>query len=165
MLLFFTAFLVVVLDQLTKTWVRSYSLGQVIYKEGFFSIVHSANTGAVFGILQDKSFFLTIVAFIGIILILFYAFVIAHRSPFFIGWPGSLALGLVLGGAVGNLTDRLRYGHVTDFISVSIWPTFNIADSSLTIGVILFAYLFLTSAAKPEPSGTEEAADKQPDSL
>ncbi len=68
------------------------------------------------------------------------------------GWLSELALGLVFGGTIGNLIDRLRYGHVTDFISVSVWPTFNIADASLTVGILLFVYLFLTSA-KTEKAG------------
>ena len=54
--------------------------------------------------------------------------------------PGRLALGLVLGGTVGNLVDRLRLGYVTDFIDVGIWPAFNIADSAIVVGVIILAY-------------------------
>ena len=54
-----------------------------------------------------------------------------------------LALGLIFGGTVGNLIDRLRLGYVTDFVGVGIWPVFNVADSSLTIGIILFAYIVL----------------------
>jgi len=63
---------------------------------------------------------------------------------------GRPVLGLVLGGAVGNLIDRLRFGYVTDFIDVGLWPAFNIADSAITIGVILLAYslLRLTRAEK-----------------
>ncbi len=145
MLFFLTALLVAIADQLTKIWIRSHSEGQVIFESGFFSIIHVNNSGAAFGILQDKSFFLTIAGFTGILLILLFVFVFSHRSPFLNGSLGKLALGLVLGGTIGNLTDRLRYGHVTDFISVGIWPTFNIADSAISIGIILFAYLFLFS--------------------
>ena len=145
MLFFLTALLVAVADQLTKIWIRSHSEGQIIFKAGFFSIIHVNNSGAAFGILQDQSFLLTIAGFTGILLILLFVFVVSHRSPFLSSKLGKLALGLVLGGTIGNLTDRLRYGHVTDFISVSIWPTFNIADSAVSIGIILFAYLFLSS--------------------
>ena len=153
MLFFLTAALVAVADQLTKTWIRYHSEGQIIFRAGFFSIIHANNSGAAFGILQDQSFLLTIAGFAGILLILLFVFVISHRSPFLDARLGKLALGLVLGGTIGNLTDRLRYGHVTDFISVSIWPTFNIADSAVSIGVILFAYLFLfsTRAARQLP--------------
>ncbi|MEK7352941.1 MAG: signal peptidase II, partial [Chloroflexota bacterium] len=132
MLFFLTALLVATADQLTKVWIRSYSEGQVIFKAGFFSIIHTNNSGAAFGILQDQSFLLTIAGFTGILLILLFTFIISRHSPFLGTKAGKLALGLVLGGTIGNLTDRLRYGHVTDFISVSIWPTFNIADSAVS---------------------------------
>ena len=158
MLFFVIALLVTSADQLSKFWIRSHSEGQIIFRTGFFSIIHVNNTGAAFGILQDQSFLLTIAGFAGILLILFFAFVISHRSTFLSATPTKLALGLVLGGTIGNLTDRLRFGQVTDFISVSIWPTFNIADSAVTIGVILFAYLFLVSTKdeKPLPPGVSE---------
>ena len=158
MLFLFSALLVAAADQLSKAWIRSYSEGQIIFKAGFVSIIHVNNSGASFGMLQDKSFFLTIAGFIGILLILLFTFVISRHSPFLSAVPGKLALGLVMGGTIGNLTDRLRFGQVTDFISVSIWPTFNIADSALTIGVILFVYLFLVSAKaeKPLPPAVSE---------
>jgi signal peptidase II len=57
---------------------------------------------------------------------------------------------MILGGTIGNLIDRLRFGQVTDFISVSIWPTFNVADSSVSVGVVLFACLFLFSGEAKE---------------
>jgi len=158
MLFFLTTSLVAVADQLSKHWIRSHSEGQIIFRSGFFSIIHINNSGAAFGILQDQSFFLTIAGFVGILLILVFVFVISRRSPFLGTTLGKLALGLVMGGTIGNLTDRLRYGQVTDFISIGIWPTFNIADSAVTIGVILFAYLFLVStrAPKPLPPGVPE---------
>ena len=155
MLFFLTALLIAAADQFSKIWIRSHAEGQVIFRTGFFSIIHINNSGAAFGILQDQSFLLTIVGFAGILLILLFTFVISHRSPSLNTAAGKLALGLVLGGTIGNLADRLRYGHVTDFISVSIWPTFNIADSAITIGVILFAYLFLVSTkAQSNPTLT-----------
>ena len=159
MLFFLTALLVVIADQLSKFWIRSHAEGQVIFSTGFFSIIHVNNSGAAFGILQDQSFLLTIAGFAGILLILLFTFVISHRSSSLSTTAGKLALGLVMGGTIGNLADRLRYGQVTDFISVSIWPTFTIADSAVTIGVILFAYLFLVSSRvekTPPPELPEE---------
>jgi signal peptidase II len=132
---------VVVADQLTKHWIRS-SLpeGQSLFEAGIFSITRvSPNTGAAFGLFQDQSFALAIVAIVGAALLLTYALFIHHRfSPLdnLLAWT---ALGLVLGGIVGNLIDRLRFGGVTDFISVGWWPAFNIADSSIVVGVILLA--------------------------
>jgi signal peptidase II len=57
--------------------------------------------------------------------------------------PGKLSMGLILGGTVGNLIDRLRVGHVTDFIDIGIWPSFNVADSSVVVGVLLLAFLLI----------------------
>jgi signal peptidase II len=144
MALFLTALFVLVADQLSKLWITPYAEGQVIFESGIFRILHVTNTGAAFGLFQDKSFFLTIVSFAGVALILTIAF-LSHRLSFLNTLAEKLALGLVLGGTLGNLTDRLRLGHVTDFISVGIWPTFNVADSAVTCGVVLFAYLFLFS--------------------
>ena len=157
---FLTALLVVAADQLSKTWIRSYSENELIFEAGFFRITRIHNTGAAFGLFQDQSFSLTIVAFIGIVVVLLFVFLVSRRLPFLDTMLGKLALGLVLGGTIGNLVDRLRFvfdstagnlvdrlnlGYVTDFIDIGIWPTFNIADSTVTVGVILFAYFLLSS--------------------
>lgn len=147
MLLFLIALLVVAADQLSKVWIRSNLLvGQSLFEAGFFRIIHVNNTGAAFGLFQGQSFLLTIVALVGITVLLVYALVIYRKFPLLDNRLGRSTLGLVLGGAVGNLIDRLRFGYVTDFISVGLWPAFNIADSAITVGVILFAYSFLRSA-------------------
>ena len=151
LLFLLTAAAIVTADQLTKSWIRSYAEGETIFQAAFFRIIHVTNTGAAFGSLQDKSFFLTIVACIGIVLVLAVTFLLSRRLPSMNSIPDKSILGLILGGIIGNLTDRLRIGHVTDFISVGIWPTFNIADSALTVGVILFAYRFLVSDGGKKP--------------
>ena len=153
------ALLVAAADQFSKLWIRSYSEGETIFQAGFFRIIHTTNTGAAFGLFQDQSFFLAIVAFTGIILILLLALLFTRRLPFLETAPTKLALGLILGGTIGNLTDRLRFGHVTDFISAGIWPTFNVADSAVTIGVILFACLFLFSTKATKPAQSEESGE------
>ena len=66
------------------------------------------------------------------------------KLPLLNNIPGKLAIGLVLGGIVGNLIDRLSQGCVTDFIDVGAWPVFNIADSAIVVGVIILAYTLLT---------------------
>jgi signal peptidase II len=138
---FLTALLIVAVDQLTKMWIRSYlPVGQSFPRTGFLRLTHVSNTGGAFGLFQGHSFSLTIVAFAGIAVLLVYALLIYHRFPSVDGMLGKSALGLVLGGTIGNLIDRLRFGYVTDFIDVGFWPTFNIADSAVVIGVILFAY-------------------------
>lgn len=144
MLFSLTALLIAAADQLTKIWIRSnLALGQSIPDTGFFQLTHSRNTGAVFGLLRDQSFLLTIVALVGVVFLLVYALFLRRYFPFLHNMPGKLALGLILGGTVGNLIDRISLGYVTDFISIGIWPTFNIADSAVTVGAIVVAYSLL----------------------
>ena len=145
---FLTALLVVVADQLSKFWIRSNLLeGQSLFEAGFFKIARiPPNSGAAFGLFQDQSFALTIVAFIGIGLLLVYAFIIRRQFSPLGSLTARLALGLVLGGTIGNLIDRLRFGGVTDFISIGWWPVFNVADPAIVVGVILFAYFLLRIA-------------------
>ena len=160
MVFFLTALLVVAADQLSKRWIRSnLDLGESLPETGFFQLTRVHNTGAAFGLFQDQSFPLAIVAFIGIILILLFVFVFSRRIPFLGKGLSKSTLGLVLGGTVGNLIDRLRFvfdstagnlverldlGYVTDFIDIGIWPVFNIADPGIMVGVILFAYSLLS---------------------
>ncbi len=142
--LFLTALIVAAADQLTKTCIRSnLAPGDSIPESGFFRLTHVHNTGAAFGLLTDQSVFLAVVASVGIVLLLSYALFLHHRLPFLDNFSGSLAIGLILGGTIGNLIDRLFRGYVTDFISVGIWPDFNIADSAVTIGSIIVAYSLL----------------------
>ena len=147
MAFFLIALLVVVADQLSKLWIRSNLLvGQSLPEEGFLQLTHVRNTGASFGLFQDQSFALTIVAIVGIALILVYALIIHHRFFPSDNLLGKSALGLILGGTIGNLIDRLHFGYITDFIDIGIWPAFNIADSAITVGVIIFAYSLLRLA-------------------
>lgn len=138
--------LIVVADQLSKAWIRTNLVeGQSLFELGFFRITHVHNTGAAFGLFPGQSFILTIIAIVAITIILVYAFISSRYFPWLDSRLGRLALGLVFGGTVGNLIDRLRLGYVTDFIDFGYWPAFNIADSSVTIGVIIFAYSLLRS--------------------
>ncbi|MBI2836246.1 MAG: signal peptidase II [Chloroflexi bacterium] len=146
-----TAVLVATVDQVSKSWVRTYAEGTVILRAGFFQIVHGRNSGAAFGMFQDYSAILTGVAVAAILSLLAFGLLFWHRLGVFTGGTGKLALGLVLGGTAGNLIDRLRFGNVTDFIDVRFWPSFNVADSAISIGVILFVYsmVFLREGQKP----------------
>ena len=142
---YLTALLVIAADQSSKAWIRAIlDRNETLFELGIFRFVHVHNTGASFGLFPDQSFLLTIVAFIGIVVLLFFALFIYRRLPFLDSRLGKLALGLVLGGTVGNLIDRLRFGYVTDFIDIGIWPAFNIADSAIVVGVILFSYSLLS---------------------
>ena len=140
------ALIIVVADQLSKMWIRTNLLeGQSLLKIGIFQVTRVHNTGAAFGLFRDHTFVLTIVAIIGITVILACFFLIAWRLPWLNNMPVTVGLGLALGGTVGNLIDRLRLGYVTDFIDFGFWPAFNVADSAVTIGVILFSGFLLFS--------------------
>jgi len=133
--------LVAVADQLSKLWVRSnLAEGQLLFEIGFFRITNIHNTGASFGLFRDQTLLLTIFGIVGIVVLLLYALFIYRRFPLLNNMLGKIVLGLVLGGTIGNLIDRLRFGYVTDFIDFTFWPAFNIADSAIVIGVILFTY-------------------------
>src|SRR6185437_10475936 len=153
LIFFFVAALVIFLDQLTKWLVRSHlglyeawpSAGSTI------SIVHVVNSGAAFGILQGQTPFLIVTSLRGLGAILLYYF----YPPMDHGII-RLALGMQLGGAIGNLIDRVRVGEVTDFIHVGSFPTFNIADSSITISIIT-VLIFFALQETGEPSATNES--------
>lgn len=136
---FLVALIVVALDQVSKFFIRAnMTLGQSIPEEGFFRITYGTNTGGVFGLFANQAFLITLTAIVGVAAILVYS-----RYPLFNRVLVRIALGLLLGGAVGNLIDRIRFGEVVDFIDVGAWPVFNIADSAVVVGVILIIYYFL----------------------
>jgi len=139
--------LIIVADQLSKAWISTnLARGQSLFDVGFFRITHVHNTGAAFGLFQDQSLVLTIIGVVVVVVLLICSRFFLRSVPFLGGRLGKLAISLVLGGTVGNLIDRLRLGYVTDFIDFSYWPAFNIADSAITVGVIIFAYAILRSA-------------------
>jgi signal peptidase II len=130
---------VIALDQWTKWLVReSLPFRGMWLPDGldwlspYARIVHWHNSGAAFGMFQNGNLVFTILAFIVIGAILYY-FPRVEADD----WSLRLAMGLQLGGAAGNLVDRLTMGRVTDFISVSVFPVFNIADASITVGVVV----------------------------
>lgn len=147
--------IVLVLDQITKyiieTHVRLHDTITVI--PGFFNITHVRNKGAAFGILSTlpdhwrTAFFLSVtliaVAAISVLIVR-----TIERLPLF-------AFSLIAGGAIGNVVDRIRYGEVVDFIQWYVksyyWPSFNVADSAISIGVVLLAYeMLFMSRTKPQ---------------
>ena len=140
------ALLVVTADQLSKWWISSHlALGETLVDYGFFRIIFVQNTGAAFGIFKGHPLIFTIIDFLGIGLFLFLVLFWSRRWPFLDRMWVRSGIGLVLGGTIGNLVDRLRVGQVTDFLDVKIWPTFNVADSAITVGVIIliFCIIFL----------------------
>jgi signal peptidase II len=133
------AIFVFLADQFSKYLVReSLLLHESFPREGFFRITHTFNTGSIFGLFQGYNTPLILVSFIGVaVLILLYR---TQRYP-----TGllRLSLGLQLGGAFGNLVDRVRQGHVTDWVDVGPWPVFNVADASIVTGLVILAFLFV----------------------
>ena len=139
--------LIIVADQFSKTWIRdNLSEGWSLFESGYFRIVHVHNTGAAFGLLSDQSSVLAIVGLTITTVILAYVLVLYRYFPWFNSRLGKLALGLIVGGTVGNLIDRLRFGYVTDFIDFDYWAAFNVADSAVTVGSILLAYILIRLA-------------------
>ena len=146
LLFFVIAGLVVALDQLTKYVVRAnLALGESFPDEGPVRITYVTNTGAAFGILQGQTLFLMVTTFFGLVAILLY-----YLYPPMEHGILRLALGLQLGGAVGNLADRVRVGKVTDFIDIGPWPNFNLADSSIVVGVVIIVAFFLLTESRQQ---------------
>lgn len=141
MTFYLVALAVIFLDQASKlAIIRSLQLGQgfpVI--PGFFDIVFVLNPGAAFGFLASLSERVRNPLFILISVIAVILIVVYHTRYLHVHRLVSLALGLILGGAVGNLVDRLRWGMVVDFLDVHVgpyhWPAFNLADSAISVGV------------------------------
>ncbi len=140
------------LDQTSKyITIQNLSLGQSWPATGFFRFTHIANTGSAFGLFNNQNFILTLAAFVGIgILVYFY------RSSQNASLWTTISLGLVLSGAIGNLTDRILIGHVTDFIDIGPWYIFNIADASIVTGMIILisSKLFLENPTRYVPHHT-----------
>jgi signal peptidase II len=146
-ILFAIAFLDVVIDQLSKWWIQSnFYPGQSVPETGFFRLTYAQNTGAAFSIFYGQTDILAIFSVIGVILILTYNFVIYRHFPFLNTRFNKIALGLMLGGTIGNMIDRFWLHYVRDFIDIGPWPIWNIADASLVVGVIIFAASILFAA-------------------
>jgi signal peptidase II len=118
-------------------------------------IVHWYNTGVAFGMFQGMGQIFTWVN-LGVSLVIIYYFPKVSAED----WPLRLAMGLQLGGAVGNLIDRVMLGHVTDFISVGNFPVFNVADSSITVGVAVLILGIWLQDRKQKKDG--QAKDEKP---
>ena len=136
-----TAAAVYAADQATKGMIRrGFELGEHKNFLPFFSINHVENTGAAFGVMIGQNLFFIVSS----VLILAFLFFFSRQLPR--NLLSALGQGLVWGGALGNLTDRFRYGHVTDFLDFFAgshhWPSFNVADSAITVGAAL---LFLST--------------------
>lgn len=167
LVLFSIVGLILVVDQYTKWLVReNIALGEAWspwpWLMPYARIVNWYNTGVAFGMFQGMGWVFSIVAVIVSIAIVYYY----PRVPA-ADWTLRLAMGLQMGGALGNLIDRVTQGHVTDFVSVGNFAVFNVADSCITIGVIvLLLGVYLQERRKPPEKvapagGDDDGASEQ----
>jgi signal peptidase II len=143
--------LIVVLDQITKLSVKErFYLGESVEILGdVLRLTYIQNPGMAFGIRLGGPLFFTIFASLASVIILIYLYRMRRER-----FHSRLSLALILGGAIGNLIDRFAYGEVIDFIDIGIketrWPVFNVADSAVTIGMIILVSLVLFEGNKKE---------------
>ena len=149
---------IVALDQVTKIIALArLPLGvPVAVVDGLLSLTLVLNPGLAFGLLGSiPPTWRWVVAALSLVALAVLARVALRVLPTG-GWPGRLAIGLIFGGAVGNLIDRARFGAVVDFVDVHWrgwhWPAFNVADSATTIGVALLALRLMSERPAPPPS-------------
>ena len=138
------ALVVLVVDQATKLWAAgTLDYGMPVTVLPFFNLTLVHNTGAAFGIFRQQTLFFIVVSVLAVIAIAIY---IKRKQNFL--FLRDAALALILGGALGNLVDRLRFGYVVDFFDFRVWPVFNVADSAITIGTILLIVSLLRKNRK-----------------
>ena len=159
------AALIVALDQWTKTLVRTRLALEEFWSPWpwlapYARVVHWKNTGAAFGMLQGFGDVFTVLAILVAIAIIYYFPQVPPKD-----WVLRLAMGLQLGGALGNLVDRLTVGSVTDFISLGTFPVFNVADASISTGVaILILGMWFKDRHHDLAAPADSAEPSQPDS-
>lgn len=135
---FSTALIVLLLDQLTKSLIKqNFQLTQSIpIMKNILHLTYVTNTGSAFGLFKKLNIFFIFISIVVIIAIYIYLNKIRNNERLL-----QFAAGLLLGGTIGNLIDRLIFGHVIDFIDFRIWPVFNVADSAVTTSIILLIFL------------------------
>lgn len=159
------ALIIIVLDQWTKSLVHQNLGFQEMWSpwpwlEPYARIVNWRNTGAAFGMLQGFSDVFTVLAMVVGVIILYYFPQVPKED-----WPLRAAMGLQLGGAMGNLIDRLTEGYVTDFISVGNFAVFNIADASITVGVVVLILGMWIKERQEKKLAQEQASQDPPADL
>ena len=148
------ALLVFLTDQVTKFLVREFlALRDSIPQDGFFRITHTYNTGSAFGLFQDQNVPLIIASLVGVTVLVMIYYSQRHHTTLL-----RLSLGLQMGGAVGNLLDRVLLGHVIDFADVGPWPVFNVADASIVTGLTLLGWIYLVGDRRRGAGQATESA-------
>jgi len=140
LLFWITALLVLIIDQGTKYIVKT---SMTLYESipiipNIFHLTYIENPGAAFGLLANQRVFFIVITTIILVAVIYFYYQL-KTGHFLL----RIALGMVVGGAIGNLIDRLRMGVVTDFFDFRIWPVFNIADSAIVLGMIYISYQLL----------------------
>ena len=132
-------------DQLTKQIVvTQLGLGESVHVAGPFWIRHVNNPGIAFGLFSSWASAVTFLTAGAVIWMLFYFAKSGARHPIL-----PVALGLLIGGSLGNLVDRLRIGHVTDFLDLRFWPAFNLADTFIVVGVGILLLTLVAADSRP----------------
>jgi len=146
-------------DQVTKYFASSrLALGEQVHVAGPLSIHHVHNSGIAFGFFSNATAIVTALTAIAVGWMLLFFARSGARHPIL-----PIALGLLIGGSASNLIDRVRLGHVTDFIDLEFWPAFNLADSFIVLGVlILLAALLLPQRQRPRPRPVTNASRRRP---
>jgi len=145
------AFAAIGADQLTKSIVtRRLDLYDQVHVVGPFSIHHVTNSGIAFGLFASATFLVILLTGLAVAWMLYFFARSGSRHPVL-----PVSLGLVIGGSVSNLTDRVRLGHVTDFLDFKYWPAFNLADTFIVVGV---AALLLALVASDRDSSRPRRA-------
>lgn len=143
---FVLSIIIIFIDQFTKYFAISNLKGNPanIIIPGFFKFVYVENYGAAFGILKHKKVFFIVITFVVVALIALFLFKYQSELNIFM----KIASGALLGGAIGNLIDRIKFGYVVDFISVRLfnsyeYPVFNVADMAIVMGTLVLLFLIL----------------------
>jgi signal peptidase II len=137
----------VVADQLTKYVVSSeLALDEQAHVVGPFSIHHVQNSGIAFGLFSSATAVVTLLTAVAVAWMLVFFWRSGSRHPVL-----PAALGLLIGGSVSNLADRVRLGHVTDFLDFDYWPAFNLADTFIVVGVAILLLALVAADRAPKP--------------
>ena len=150
--------IVVILDQCTKVWVREtfiYGGEPQVVLPGFFNLVYVRNPGAAWGMLGGQQVILILLSIVVLVMLAFF-----HRRVLNPTLDHRIALGLMIGGILGNLIDRIKLGWVTDFLDFHMgthhWPSFNVADSAICIAVGLYVLSALWHTSHPLKNSADD---------
>jgi signal peptidase II len=139
-----------VADQVTKLLVlRELDLGESIHVVGPMTIHYVRNSGIAFGLFSTWAGAVTLLTAAAVVWMVFYFARAGARHPVL-----PVALGLLIGGSAGNLVDRIRLGHVTDFIDLEYWPAFNLADTFIVTGVAVLMIALVAAERRPRVNGS-----------